>query len=195
MAEQLQATKGEKKVLYFRLLKERGIKAGKRLPMQTKHTITEDRDVDSTATKDGAVAQGGAYTVTIDLEALDVKNNEIADMLHYAQQENESVEVWEVDFDSKQADGTYPALYSTGLLGSWETEADVEGSSGVKTTITIDGKLKRGFEKISASEVEEVDLYYHLLEGEAGNKGETPKPLYTPTEKKQPTPTPTPDNK
>ncbi|MCD2255776.1 phage major tail protein, TP901-1 family [Lactobacillus sp. CC-MHH1034] len=195
-AVSVDASQGAKKVLYLRLRSERPFKDAQRLPLQTKHTIKEDRSVDTAQTKDGGVAAGGAYTSSIDIEALDVKNNPVADMMHYAMQNNLKLEAWELDFDDPVLDdagkpipNTYHSLYNTGLLNGWEADADVENNSTIKTTLVMDGPMLGGQEVVESDEIDEVKLYYHILKGE---QGIAPEPLYEPQTKTETPVNPTP---
>lgn len=173
----VEAVRGEKKVLYLRLLEERATKAGAHLALQVSHTIKEERSVETTQTKDGGVAQSGGYTVSIDMEFLESRDDVVYNMLHYAMQENKTVEVWEVNLDRKNSEGKYEALYGTGLLGTWETEASVEGNSSITTTLTMNGRLVLGYETIQDGDVALVLKYHAMAKGGAESE---PKPIYTP---------------
>lgn len=140
--------KGKDKVLMFRLLKDKDKANATRLALQTTHTIKESRKNDSTATKDGSIVANGALETTIDIEA--VGSDDLANsFLHYAAKNGLELEVWEIDFTKKQADGKYLSQYGTGYLSDWETPAAVEDNTTIKTTLTVSGALVAGYATVS----------------------------------------------
>lgn len=64
------ALSGTRKVLMFKLAKDRDKKNATRLALETTHTIKEAGKVATTETKDGTVNNPGEITTTIDIEAL-----------------------------------------------------------------------------------------------------------------------------
>lgn len=61
----MQAAKGSKQFLLFRLLKDQATKAGAKLAFQTEHDLTETKDSESTNTKDGILQTTGALETEI----------------------------------------------------------------------------------------------------------------------------------
>ena len=55
--------------------------------------IKEERSVETTQTKDGGVAQSGGYTVSIDMEFLESRDDVVYNMLHYAIHTNDSYDL------------------------------------------------------------------------------------------------------
>lgn len=137
------AKEGKSKVLLFRLAKERASKKAAMLALQVTHTIKKESKAESTATKDGNVTSSGRPEVSIEFEAL-LSDTEIVDMLEYAVDNAEQVEVWEVDIEKPIEGKTnkYEAKYGTGVLEGWETPAEVGTNSSVKTTMKLNGNFE-----------------------------------------------------
>ena len=174
MAEEITKAKpiqGKKKVLMFRLLKERPVAAAQRLALQIQHTIKEEPSVESTATKDGNVASSGGLESSIELEAL-ASDTDTNRFMQYAVRENLELEVWEINFDKPQLDpdtgkevpGKFEAQYGTGVLDGWETPAEVEGSAQIKSNIVLNDKLVLGWATVSEQhELEAKSFFYDTV--------------------------------
>lgn len=178
---------GKRKVLMFRLLSERAVKAASRLMFQINHTIKEEPKTESVQTKDGSQPSAGGLETTIELEVLQ-SDSDTMDMLHHATVEGLEIEVWEIDFDKKHEseEKKYKSRYGVGLLTGWESAAEVEGNATSKPAIMISGKLVDGFATVSEEQEEEAKLWFYDTV-KAPTKAE-PIPLYTPD-----TSTPTPE--
>lgn len=156
------AIKGKRKVLMFRLLTERATKKASRLMFQINHTIKEEPKTESIQTKDGAQPSSGGLETTVELEVLQ-SDSETMDMLHYANNKGQEVEVWEIDFDKPHEtdQNKYKARYGFGLLTGWESEAAVEGNATAKPSIIISGELVDGYATVSEEQVEEAKLWFY----------------------------------
>ncbi|GAO99833.1 phage major tail protein, TP901-1 family [Fructobacillus ficulneus] len=150
---------GKDKVLMFRLFQDKDKADATRLALQTTHSIKNSRKNDTTATKDGSVVSVGSLETTIDIEAIasdDLTNQVLA----YAQKKGLALEAWEIDFSQAPQNGKYVAQYGVGYLSDWETPADVESNTTIKTTLTINGELVKGLATVSAVDVATVKNYY-----------------------------------
>lgn len=87
------ALSGTRKVLMFKLAKDRDKKNATRLALETTHTIKEAGKVATTETKDGTVNNPGEITTTIDIEAL-ASDSPTYRLLHYATKHSELVDCW-----------------------------------------------------------------------------------------------------
>lgn len=152
---------GSKRILMFRLAKDRDKANAAKLALQTTHTIKETRKVESAETKDGNAASPGTLSTTIDIESL-YSDTEVVSMLHYAQKYGLEIECWEINFD-KPKDGStaqYRAQYGTGYLSSWETPAKVGDNITVKTTLTVNGQLVDGWATVSKEDSTTVNNFF-----------------------------------
>lgn len=146
-----EAIKGIDRFLMFRLFEEKAEKNATKLALQTTHTIKEEAKADSEATKDGSIATQGALETTVEFEAI-ATDTELNAMLHYAVKNQKKVEVWEIDMSKPPKDGKYYSQYGVGYLSSWETPADAEKNTTIKTTLTVENKLVVGYATLTSEQ-------------------------------------------
>ena len=150
--------KGKEKILLFRKLSEASKDNATKLALQTAHTISYERDSETTQTKDGPVTNNSNLQTTISIEALLTRDDPASALLREAVIDGYKVEVWEIDLGSKGSEGKYSALYGQGTLSSWEDPADFEEDAKLSTEMTIDGELQKG-EATLTKEQEETIQY------------------------------------
>lgn len=155
------ALSGTRKVLMFKLAKDRDKQNATRLALETTHTIKEAGKVATTETKDGTVNNPGEITTTIDIEAL-ASDSSTYRLLHYAAKHNELVDCWEINFEkpSPSEKGKYLAQYGSGYLSSWETPDKVGDNETIKTTLNVDGKLVSGYATVSDEDVATANNFF-----------------------------------
>lgn len=169
---------GLKQVLYVGLVEERGTVNGKRLGLQITHSLKEEQKSDTVATKDGNIVAPSPSTYTVEMEFLESKS-ELVRMLHYAEENNKEIDVWEVDLSEKNANGKYDSKQASGFISGWEKTAGVDANVSVKTTFTANGKFERGEESIDAETAAKITKYVSLADG----KEVEPIPEYVPKTK------------
>lgn len=169
-------THGKDKFLMFRLEAEKNSKSGLKLALQTTHTIKEKAKASTTATKDGTIATSGALETEIDFEAI-ASATELVDMLHFAVKNNLPIDVWEIDVSKpKDSTGKYWSQFGTGFLSDWETPADVEKDTTIKSTVTINGKLVGGYATVPPEQEAVMNIFFR--DTVVGAKDEAPVPDY-----------------
>ncbi|WMM20167.1 phage major tail protein, TP901-1 family [Lactococcus lactis] len=169
---------GLKQVLYVGLVEERGTVNGKRLGLQITHSLKEEQKSDTVATKDGNIVAPSPSTYTVEMEFLESKS-ELVRMLHYAEENNKEIDVWEVDLSEKNVNGKYDSKQASGFISGWEKTAGVDANVSVKTTFTANGKFERGEESIDAETAAKITKYVSLADG----KEVEPIPEYVPKTK------------
>lgn len=142
---------GKDKILMFRLLEEASKQSAAKLALQTEHTLSAERSVDTTQTKDGAVTSDGGIEYSLDLTAI-ASQDEVNKMLKKSVDEQKVLEVWEINLAGEKQGEKYPALYMQGKLESWELPANVEDLAEISTSMKIDGKPQEGYATISESD-------------------------------------------
>ncbi|MDY0394791.1 phage major tail protein, TP901-1 family [Virgibacillus halophilus] len=164
---------GKNKILLFRLLKESEKEAAK-LSFQTGHTFSLSRDSDSITTKDGKIVKLGELEGEVTgIEAVQSKDDPVADMLLQAMLNGEKLELWEVtvDEDVKNEEGKYPAMYAQGYLTSWEEEASAEDEATYSGDYSIDLVPQFGFATLTPDQEEAVQ--YAFRDVKANSEPET----------------------
>ena len=148
MATTKEALMGKNTVLLFRLLDEQGTQSAVKLAFQTEHELTESRDTDTTATKDGNIVTPSALETSLDCTSILAKNDETADKLRQALREYKKIEIWEVDLSTKGTGGDaekYKAMYFQGYVSEWAKSPSAEDSIELSLTFTIEGVGQSGF--------------------------------------------------
>lgn len=148
MAATKEALMGKNTVLLFRLLKEQGTQSAVKLAFQTEHELTESRDTDTTATKDGNIVTPSSLETSLDCTSILAKGDETADKLRQALRDYEKIEIWEVDLSTKGNGGNsekYKAMYYQGYVSEWSKSPSAEDSIELSLTFTIEGVGQSGF--------------------------------------------------
>lgn len=143
-----EALMGKNTVLLFRLLKEQGTQSAVKLAFQTEHELTESRDTDTTATKDGNIVTPSALETSLDCTSILAKDDETADKLRQALRDYEKIEIWEVDLSTKGTDADaekYKAMYYQGYVSEWSKSPNAEDSIELSLTFTIEGAGQSGY--------------------------------------------------
>lgn len=158
--------KGKNRILLFRRMKDSGTEAAK-LVFQTGHTFSLSRSIDKVSTKDGSVNKSGELETEVSIEAIQAKNDPVAQMLRDSVINDEKLELWEVtiDEDLKTEGGKYPAVYAQGQLDSWEWTADTEDESTISSTFHIE--LKPQFGEATLTAEQEKAAQYAFRDTEA----------------------------
>lgn len=143
-----EALMGKNTVLLFRLLEEQGTQSAVKLAFQTEHELTESRDTDTTATKDGNIVTPSALETSLDCTSILAKGDETADKLRQALRDYKKIEIWEVDLSTKgdsMNSEKYKAMYYQGYVSEWSKSPSAEDSIELSLTFTIEGVGQSGF--------------------------------------------------
>lgn len=144
---------GKNKILLFRVLGAKD--PASKLVFQTEHTFTFSRSLDSIVTKDGAKIKVGELESTIDINAIQAKDDPVGEMLQNCVIDGVKLEVWEVNFDEDLKEGDkYPAVYCQGFLESWESTASAEDEAEITAPFTVDLKPQFGMATLSEEQQE-----------------------------------------
>lgn len=167
----IKAIYGKDKFLMFRLLEDARKEKATKLALQTEHTLSADRSVDTTQTKDGAINSDGGIEYSLDITAI-ASHDEVNKMLKKSVDEQKTLECWEIDLAGEKEGNKYPALYMQGKLESWKMPANVEDLAEISTTLKIDGKPQEGFATISEDDEKAILYGFRDVTIFAGKDGE-----------------------
>lgn len=150
-----EAVQGIDVILLFRLLKDQGTDSGTKLAFQTEHEVSETRDSDSLATKDGAIITPQALETEITCTSILAKDDEMVTMLRDAQRKGETVEIWEID-RSQVGTATnankYKATYYQGKVTEWTKSPSAEDALEISLTFSIQGEGQDGYATLTADQ-------------------------------------------
>ena len=160
----MEAKLGKNKILAFRKLSEANSKTGAKLAFQIEHTLSYERNNESTATKDGAVINPGGLVAKMDINAL-ASNDPVNNMLMESVINGEKLEIWEIDLTAPvgEVGNEYNALYMRGNLSSWSVPAPTEGPVQITTSASIDGTPQNGTVTFTAEELDEIQYAFRDL--------------------------------
>lgn len=160
----MEAKLGKNKILAFRKLSESNSKTGAKLAFQIEHTLSYERNNESTATKDGAVINPGGLVAKMDINAL-ASNDPVNNMLMESVINGEKLEIWEIDLTAPigEVGNEYNSLYMRGNLSSWSVPAPTEGPVQITTSASIDGTPQKGTVTFTAEELDEIQYAFRDL--------------------------------
>lgn len=152
---------GKNKILLFRRLLDRDKENAIKLVFQTEHTFSYSRPLDKILTKDGAVIKVGELDTNVSIEAIQAKDDALADMLRNSVIRGEKLELWEVTIEEDLKEGDkYPAIYAQGLLESWDTPAGAESEATISTTFQVEMEPQFGMATLTAEQQEAVQYAF-----------------------------------
>ena len=167
---------GKNKILLFRKLSERGTSAAK-LSFQTGHTFDFSRDSDAIVTKDGIIRKINELESEVTgIEAVQSKEDPVAELLLDSVLEGEKLELWEVtvDEDLKDEQNKYPAIYCQGYMTSWSTDNGAEDEATYSGDFAIELIPQFGFATLTEEQAQAVQYVFADTTADSGSEdGET----------------------
>lgn len=158
-----EAVQGIDVILLFRLLKDAGTTTGAKLAFQTEHEVSETRDSDSLATKDGAIVTPQALETEISCTSIMAKDDEMVTMLRDAQRNGETVEIWEIDRsqpESSASTNKFKATYYQGKVTEWTKNPTAEDALELSLTFAVEGEGQDGFATLTADQATVVQYAF-----------------------------------
>lgn len=158
-----EAVQGIDVILLFRLLKDAGTATGAKLAFQTEHEVSETRDSDSLATKDGAIVTPQALETEISCTSIMAKDDEMVKMLRDAQRNGETVEIWEIDRsqpESGVSTNKYKATYYQGKVTEWTKNPTAEDALELSLTFAVEGEGQDGYATLTADQATVVQYAF-----------------------------------
>ena len=157
-----EATQGKQVILLVRRLDEATKKAAAKPLFQIEHSISYERSLDTTQTKDGAVNSDGGLEVTLSLTGLASKDDE-NEYMKKAVKDGAIMEFWSVDLSQEGTDtnvGKYKAEYMRGKVASWEVPYNVEDLVEISTEASIDGVPQEGYATVTEDVIKKVQYAF-----------------------------------
>lgn len=144
-------------VLFFRKLADKATEDGARLRFQTEHSISEGKESESNATKDGSVVNvtDGEGSIDFTSYAYTEDDGTIAmwETLHEWFQAEEMTEIWEVNTKNVTSEGTYEPTYYVGYFTDYEKSAPADGIVELNFTFTLEGSGVKGEDTLTEAQL------------------------------------------
>lgn len=157
-----EVTQGKQVILLVRRLDEATTKKAAKPLFQIEHTISYERSLDTTQTKDGAVNSDGGLEVTLSLNGLASKDDE-NEYMKKAVKDGAIMEFWSVDLSQPgETDnaGKYKAEYMRGKVASWEVPYNVEDLVEISTEANIDGVPQEGYATVAEDVIKKAQYAF-----------------------------------
>ena len=153
-----EAQKGIDVIWLFRLIEDEGKENAFKIAFQTEGELTESRDADSIATKDGSIRIPGALETEGTMTAIYSKNDPNDKKLREALRKGAKVGFWEVDSAEQNEDGKYAMTYYEGYVTERSKSFGAEDATEVEYTYSMEGEGQDGFGTLN-EEIERVVQY------------------------------------
>ena len=157
-----EATQGKQVILLVRRLDEATTKAAAKPLFQIEHSISYERSLDATQTKDGAVNSDGGLEVTLSLTGLASKDD-TNEYMKQAVKDGQKMEFWSIDLSQPGTDGNegkYKTEYMQGKVASWEVPYNVEDLVEISTEANIDGVPQEGYATVDPSVIKKAQYAF-----------------------------------
>lgn len=136
------AVHGKKIVYLFRVMSNSATTDGQVIAFTTENSLTESKDSDTVATKDGVIRVPGALEIEISATSILTRDGTLFNDLRNAMRNDEKIEIWRTNLDKPGTDaneGKYSAEYYVGYLTEFEETANAEDLAEVSTTFGVEG--------------------------------------------------------
>lgn len=192
-----QAINGKDLLAFFRRFADRATVDARRNRFQTEHTVSAEKETNSTTTKDGPLNSIADGESTAEFTSIAYREDG-ADVIALWKQmrkwfrDNELVEFWQVDFGSRRTeDGkeVFDVDYYQGKFTSFELSAPADDLVELSFEFAIDGKgVEDHTDTLTAEQLQAIQSGMYDYETLAATGGATPttpltNTLYTPVAK------------
>lgn len=150
-----EALQGRNLIVLFRILKDAKTKTATKLAFQTEHELTETKDADSVATKDGSIAVPTTLETELDVTSIMALGDTLPDELRQALRDSSLVEIWEVNLAEKGTDADkdkYKATYFQGYITEWSRNPNAEDALELSISFVINGEGQDGYATLTAGQ-------------------------------------------
>lgn len=154
-----EAVQGKNIIYLFRILSEAATANAVAMAFTTENERSKSKDADVTATKDGSIRTPGATEIEISATAILAKEDDLAEKLETAMDNDELIEIWEVNLDAPgTGDGKFKGTHYQGYLTEFTLTSSAEEHAEYECTFAINGNGAKGDVTVTA-EQQEVATY------------------------------------
>jgi len=171
---------GKDMLIFVRRYADRNSQDGTKIKFQTEHSITQEKESESTVTKDGNVTTVSDGENTADITSLAYREDTdvIAGWkdMRSMFKNNELVELWQVDMESAQNGTDVEVDYFQGFFTSFELSAAADATVELTYTFTINGNGVEGTDTLSQeqlSEARSAQYEYQQIQAADGSTSES----------------------
>ena len=147
-------------LLFFRKRADHATADASKLRFQTEHSISMEKESESTQTKDGIYVTVSDGENSADISSLayreDDETIEVWKELKGYFQDNEEMEMWQVDINSGLNGTDLDADYYRGFFTAFELSAAADGNVELSYTFAINGNGAEGTDSLTPEQLAEV---------------------------------------
>ena len=147
-------------LLFFRKRADHATVDASKLRFQTEHSISMEKESESTQTKDGNVVTVSDGENTADISSLAYREDDTTietwKTLKKNFQNNDLMEMWQVDINSGANGKTREVDYFQGYFTSFELSSAADGNVELSYTFAINGNGAEGTDSLTAEQLAEV---------------------------------------
>lgn len=151
---------GKDMLLFFRKRADHATADASKLRFQTEHSISMEKESESTKTKDGNIVRVSDGENSADISSLayreDGETIEVWKELKRYYQAEELMEMWQVDIGSGLDGADLDADYFQGYFTAFEMSAASDGNVELSYTFAINGNGAEGTDSLTAEQLAEV---------------------------------------
>jgi len=151
---------GKDMLLFFRKRADHATADASKLRFQTEHSISMEKESESTQTKDGNVVTVSDGENTADISSLAYREDgatiEVWKELKGYFQDNELMEMWQVDINSGLDGANLDVDYYQGYFTAFELSAAADGNVELSYTFAINGNGAEGTDSLTPEQLAEV---------------------------------------
>ena len=151
---------GKDMLLFFRKRADHATVDASKLRFQTEHSISMEKESESTQTKDGNVVTVSDGENSADISSLayreDGETIEVWKELKGYFQDNELMEMWQVDINSGLNGTDLDADYYQGYFTAFELSSAADGNVELSYTFAINGNGATGTDSLTPEQLSEV---------------------------------------
>jgi TP901-1 family phage major tail protein len=149
---------GKNVILFFRERAKHDKEDGSRLKFQTEHSLSKEKESDTTITKDGPMTTIADGESSFDISSLAYKDDNgtltVWENLEDCFDRGALMELWEVDISGvSDSQLKVKPVYYQGYFTSFEKNAPAEGKVELSFSFTINGKGVKGEETLTSEQL------------------------------------------
>ena len=153
---------GRNVLLFFRERAKHETEDADKLRFQTEHSISKEKETNTTITKDGPISSINDGESTADITSLAYRDDEAPvttwEALEDMFDRNALVEMWQVDITGATSDNLeVEPTYYQGYFSSFELSAPADGEVELSYSFVINGNGVKGMDQLTAGQLAEVE--------------------------------------
>lgn len=158
-----EAVKGIDIIWLYRILKDAQTEPAFKVAYQTENGLTETKDADATATKDGSIRLPGDLETEGSMTSILAKGDVYIKKLRQAMRKGDKVEFWEINKSEEGTEtnvGKFAGTYYQGYVTEYTRDSTAEDLVEVSVSYAMEGEGQDGFCTLTTDQAEVVQYAF-----------------------------------